>query len=299
MTTMRQLITGSMRLIRVVGANETPSDEDVDISKEALAAMLASMQNDLLNIYTTTPKRFQFTAGATQYTLGPPVDSTGRLTGANWITERPMRVERAVLLQDPLVVTPAVTLVSEVANMRYATQYFNSGVTSGSPVTSTGAYFSTSPALLAPGAVLKTVTLGVGADVPQSNTQTFGPPLPQDNDDATQWGVTYEFIINEVPPEGMFVGAFFESPVLPPTWGAPQTRGGVSANQAGAIYYRNTGAIVSGTGSSTQSTYTTGDIIGVVLNPISPRMHFFKNGIYQDYQTMPNNQNYHIMVGRA
>ena len=106
MTTLREIITGSLRLIRVVGANETPSDEDMQISLESLQGMLDSMQTDLLNIYTINPYRFLFTAGAEKYTLGPAVDSEGNATGANWIIERPMRVEKAVLLQNATITYP-------------------------------------------------------------------------------------------------------------------------------------------------------------------------------------------------
>ena len=107
MTTLREIITGSLRLIRVVGANETPTDEDMQISLESLQGMLDSMQTDLLNIYTINPYRFLFTAGAEKYTLGPAIDSEGIPTGANWVIERPMRVEKAVLLQNADVI-PAV-----------------------------------------------------------------------------------------------------------------------------------------------------------------------------------------------
>jgi len=96
---MRELIQGSMRLIRVVGANETPTDEDMSIAQESMSGLLESMETSLLNIYTTTPKIFLLTPGAAQYRLGPAVDQTGAETGANWVTERPVRVERAVLLQ--------------------------------------------------------------------------------------------------------------------------------------------------------------------------------------------------------
>ena len=99
MTTLRKLITGSMRLIRVVGANETPTDEDMSISIKALGGMLDSMQTDLLNIYYTPYKRFLLKAGQAEYTLGPAVDSEGKPTGADWVVDRPIRVERAVLLQ--------------------------------------------------------------------------------------------------------------------------------------------------------------------------------------------------------
>lgn len=104
MTTIRKLIEGAMRLNRVIATNETPTDADIRVGQDALATMLDSMQVDLLNIYTTTPRRFLLEAGKQAYTLGPAVDVNGDLTGANWITERPVRVEKAVILQYPSVV---------------------------------------------------------------------------------------------------------------------------------------------------------------------------------------------------
>lgn len=104
MTTIRQLITGAMRLNRVVATNEVPSDADIRVGQEALVGMLDNMQADLLNIFTTTPRRFLLTPGKQAYTLGPAVAANGDLTNVDWATERPVRVERAVLLQNPSVV---------------------------------------------------------------------------------------------------------------------------------------------------------------------------------------------------
>ena len=107
MTTLRKLITGSMRLIRVVGANETPTAEDMDISVKSLRGLLDGMQTDLLNIYTIPHQRFLLEAGKAEYTLGPAVDSAGNPTNADWVVERPVRVERAVLLQFASITEPS------------------------------------------------------------------------------------------------------------------------------------------------------------------------------------------------
>lgn len=107
MTTLRSLIKGSLRLIRVVGANETPSDEDVSVSLASMRGLLDSLGTDLLNIYTIRNERYQFEAGKTEYTLGPAVDSKGDLTNADWVIERPMRVEKAVVLQQANIAIPS------------------------------------------------------------------------------------------------------------------------------------------------------------------------------------------------
>jgi hypothetical protein len=107
-----------MRLIRVVGANDTPTAEDMEIAEESLKGLLNSLDADLLNIHTIHPHRFLLTAGAEKYTLGPAVHN-GAVTGANWATVRPMRVEKAIILQNadieyPIEPSRAVTYVSGV-----------------------------------------------------------------------------------------------------------------------------------------------------------------------------------------
>lgn len=98
MTTVRELIKGSLRLINTISANEEPSADDVELSRDALNALIDSKSNDLLNIHTITPYRFALTGGSPDYKLGPEFDSAGNPTGADWVTERPMRIENAVLM---------------------------------------------------------------------------------------------------------------------------------------------------------------------------------------------------------
>lgn len=83
-TTVRDLIAGSLRLINVIGLNETPKQSVMDISLQALDAMTDSWSNDRLMIYSITPYIFDLTTGANSYTLGP---------GGDWNTPRPMKIE--------------------------------------------------------------------------------------------------------------------------------------------------------------------------------------------------------------
>jgi hypothetical protein len=105
MTTIRQLITGAMRLNRLIATNETPTDDEMRVAQQSLTGLIDSLQTDLLNIYTTSPHTFLLTPGQGEYTLGPAVDS-GELTGADWILPRPVRVERAVVVQNYLLPEP-------------------------------------------------------------------------------------------------------------------------------------------------------------------------------------------------
>lgn len=115
MTTIRQLITGAMRLNRLIATNETPTDDEMRVAQQSLTGLIDSLQTDLLNIYTTSPHTFLLTPGQGEYTLGPAVDS-GELTGADWIIPRPVRVERAVVVQNYLLPEPPTccNLVSSV-----------------------------------------------------------------------------------------------------------------------------------------------------------------------------------------
>jgi len=83
MTTPRELITGALRLINVVQANENPTADDMDISFEALNAMLDSWSNEKLSIFSMNPYEFQLAANQKEYTLGP---------GGDWEITRPMEL---------------------------------------------------------------------------------------------------------------------------------------------------------------------------------------------------------------
>lgn len=86
MTTVRKLVTGAMRLINVVQANEAPTADDMDIAIQSLDGMVDSWSNDSYMIYTKNPYNFPTTAGQQTYTLGP---------GGDWDTVRPMSINQA------------------------------------------------------------------------------------------------------------------------------------------------------------------------------------------------------------
>ena len=83
MSTIRQLITGSMRLINVVQANENPTAEDMSIALTAFNAMLDSWSTEKLSIFSMNAYYFDFTPGVKTYTLGP---------GGDWDITRPMEI---------------------------------------------------------------------------------------------------------------------------------------------------------------------------------------------------------------
>jgi hypothetical protein len=110
MSTIRKLIKGSLRLINVISTNEEPSADDVDVTLKAFNGLLDSLGNDILNIFTFTPYKFLLVSGQETYKLGPAVDSAGDPTGADWVTDRPMRIEQAKLLLYPSVEGSTITI---------------------------------------------------------------------------------------------------------------------------------------------------------------------------------------------
>jgi hypothetical protein len=88
MTTVRQIITDSLRLIEEVGAGETPSAESSSDAMRALSMMINSWspQGDL--IYSETVETFNLTANDGVYTIG----ATG-----DFATPRPTRIVAATV----------------------------------------------------------------------------------------------------------------------------------------------------------------------------------------------------------
>jgi hypothetical protein len=82
--TTRDMMTGALRLINVVQANEVPTATDMDIALYSLDSMIDSWSNNRLMIYSINEYNFTLT-GATSYTLGP---------GGDFNVERPMAVEQ-------------------------------------------------------------------------------------------------------------------------------------------------------------------------------------------------------------
>jgi hypothetical protein len=85
-TTVRKIITGSMRLLGLVQANSVPTDAEIQVGIRALNVLMDSWSNDRLMIFKLQPYYFLTVGGQQDYTLGPTGD---------WVIERPMRIEQA------------------------------------------------------------------------------------------------------------------------------------------------------------------------------------------------------------
>lgn len=107
MTTIRKIITSSLSRLNAVSANSAPTADDVTISLSALNTLIDSMSNSILNIHTISPQRYLLEANKQTYILGPEFDVNGNATGADWIIDRPMRIEQAVLMAYPTIISGA------------------------------------------------------------------------------------------------------------------------------------------------------------------------------------------------
>lgn len=85
MATTRQLITGALRLINVVQANENPTADDMDISLQALQGLMDSWSTEKLAMFVLKQYYFPLTANQKDYTLG---------AGGDWDIARPMGIEK-------------------------------------------------------------------------------------------------------------------------------------------------------------------------------------------------------------
>ena len=91
MSTWRDLIKGSLKLIGVISPGETlPADEQSD-AFNTLKAMLDSWSTEKLIASVVTREVFALTSGQSSYTMGP--------TG-NFNTARPLRIENATILNN-------------------------------------------------------------------------------------------------------------------------------------------------------------------------------------------------------
>lgn len=84
MTTALDLVTRAMRLCRVIGVGETPSDEEAADGFEALNAMLASWQTRRLFAYRIEENSYTWTGGNQSRTVGP---------AGNFVQSRPAKVD--------------------------------------------------------------------------------------------------------------------------------------------------------------------------------------------------------------
>lgn len=86
MTTARQLIISSLKVITAIQMDEAPTNSEAQDCLSALNRMLDSWSNESLTIYAKTLEGFNLVGGQSVYTIGP---------GANFNTTRPLYITGA------------------------------------------------------------------------------------------------------------------------------------------------------------------------------------------------------------
>ena len=97
MATLRELLTGTLRLLNVVQDGETPSANDLELARDAMNVMIDNWTADKLYIYKSRPFEFPITPGKSTYTLGQY---------AEWDVPRPMNIEMAYIKYAPYAPEP-------------------------------------------------------------------------------------------------------------------------------------------------------------------------------------------------
>lgn len=88
MSTVSDLIKGSMRLIGAIAAGETPTASELADGLSALNEMIESWSTEKLIIPAMTRETFSLVGGTQSYTIG---------SGGDFDTVRPIKIEKALL----------------------------------------------------------------------------------------------------------------------------------------------------------------------------------------------------------
>ncbi len=91
MSTVRDLVKGSLRLIGAIAQGETPSAEEQADALLVLNEMLDSWSTENLTIFAKVREEFALVGNQAVYTMGPTGD---------FDTTRPLRIENAGIIQD-------------------------------------------------------------------------------------------------------------------------------------------------------------------------------------------------------
>ena len=149
-TTVRELVTGALRLINVVQANETPTDDDMDVALSAFRGLIDSWSNGSLMIYSINPYNFPIIAGKHEYTLG-----IGGFVGTVTITNPGTGYTDGIYFNVPLEGTYVNVQFNGSSSGAQATVTVTGGVVTDVTITDPGQ-------LYAPGNVLGTLNTYVG-----------------------------------------------------------------------------------------------------------------------------------------
>lgn len=92
--TCRELIEGSLRLLKVLGQGETAAPEEYAVCFEALNTLIDEWLTQHRFVFVIDHKQYPLVSGKASYTMGP---------GGDFDTERPVKIQSAgvVFFGDP------------------------------------------------------------------------------------------------------------------------------------------------------------------------------------------------------
>lgn len=88
MSTVLDLIAGSLRLLSAIASGEMPSASESQDALASLNGMIDTWKTESLMVYNISPQTFALVGGQKMYTMGP---------GGNWNTERPVQIDSMYL----------------------------------------------------------------------------------------------------------------------------------------------------------------------------------------------------------
>lgn len=121
--TVRDLITGSFRLLGVLASGEQPAASEMQDAFSSLNTMVDSWNIERLMIFAILPQTFPFQAGKMSYTMG---------VGGDWNTAWPTRVEKVQLNYSTGGVPLNLTI--EIINLDQYQQFIVPGTASPIPM---------------------------------------------------------------------------------------------------------------------------------------------------------------------
>lgn len=119
MTTGREIATKALQKSRVITKNETPSDDEINDTLDAINNMIASWSNDSLLLFARVREEFALSGGQEEYQIG---------AGAtDFNTERPIQILQAFVSQGN-VKLQNLSIVNDVLYQRYVENFQFNGI---------------------------------------------------------------------------------------------------------------------------------------------------------------------------
>jgi len=130
-STTRELITSSLRLINVVQPGEVVNEDDMSIAVSAFDQMIDGWSNERLMVYSINPYDFQTVGGQMTYNLGPGhsiVTTAITVVGSSYTNGAYSNVPLVTLTGNGTGALGTITVSSnQISNVQISTTYMGGG----------------------------------------------------------------------------------------------------------------------------------------------------------------------------